>query len=86
MTDENKKLASKVKVSNLRLTIMKNDFKKVAFFDENPAFGKKSGNFVNENAVFGLFRISDLRSRLTGKYRLENRSGESVYIKADKYA
>ena len=40
MTEKNKKLASKVKVANLRLTIMKSHFRKVAFFEENPAFGK----------------------------------------------
>ena len=62
MTDENKKLASKVKVSNLRLTIMKKDCKKVAFFDKNPAFSKKSGNLASENAIFSLFRFSDPRS------------------------
>ena len=48
MTHENKKLAFKVKVANLRLAIMKNDFKEVAFFDENQAFGKKSGNLVSQ--------------------------------------
>ena len=41
MTDKNEKLASKVKFYNLRLTIMKNDFEKVSFFDQNSAFGKK---------------------------------------------
>ena len=71
MTHENKKLAFKVKVANLRLTIMKNDFEKVAFFDENPALGKKSGNLVCEHAIFGPFRFSDPQSRLTGKYRLD---------------
>ena len=54
MIDENEILASKVKFANLWLTIMKNHSKKVAFFEENAAFSKKSGNLVSGSAVFGL--------------------------------